>query len=116
MFPHYGSDCRVFAIEPYRKFLARARKRARVARAKTSLQVGSALDLPFGSASFDAVVIASVLCSVPSVSRTLSEVACVLRPGGQLRTILTVTFSSSVVVIAQRIFGSGSAKGQARSL
>ncbi len=104
MFPHYASDVRVFAIEPSKKFLARATERARAARATISLQVGSALDLPFGPASFDAVVIANVLCSVPSVSRVLEEVARVLRPGGEARLVEHVVSQRAVAHAAMHLF------------
>ncbi len=104
MFSHYGSDVRVFGIEPSKKFLARATERARTARATISLQIGSALDLPFESASFDAVVIANVLCSVPSVSRVLEEVARVLRPGGEVRLVEHVVSERAVAHVAMHLF------------
>ncbi len=104
MFPHYGTDVEVFAIEPSKKFLARATERARSARATISLQVGSALELPFESASFDAVVIANVLCSVPSVSRVLEEVARVLRPGAEARLVEHVVSERAVARAAMHLF------------
>ena len=44
----------------------------------------SAQELPFPNGSFDTVVCTLVLCTVPDPERTLSEVARVLAPGGQL--------------------------------
>jgi ubiquinone/menaquinone biosynthesis C-methylase UbiE len=41
--------------------------------------------LPFEDASFDAAVVAQVLCSVPSQADALGELRRVLRPGGELR-------------------------------
>ena len=50
-------------------------------------KVARAEGLPFEDGSFDAVVSATVLCSVQSVEQTLSEVKRVLKPGGQFRLI-----------------------------
>jgi ubiquinone/menaquinone biosynthesis C-methylase UbiE len=51
------------------------------------VQAGVGESLPFADASFDAVVCASVLCSVRSVEETLAEIKRVLKPGGRLRLI-----------------------------
>ena len=45
---------------------------------------GSALDLPFGRATFDTVFSAQVLEHVPEPKRLLAEAARVLKPGGHL--------------------------------
>jgi len=47
----------------------------------------SAEDLPFGDSSFDAVVCTLVLCTVDTPARAATEIARVLRPGGELRLI-----------------------------
>lgn len=87
MFAHYGSNVEVTAIDPTPSFLQRAQVVARQSRAHILLVTGSGLSLPFGTAIFDAVVIALVLCSVPSVGEILAEVKRVMKPGGQLRLI-----------------------------
>ncbi len=87
MFAHYGSNVQVTAIEPTAPFLQRAQEAERQSRAHISLVTGSGMSLPFGTAIFDAVVIAMVLCSVPSVEEVLAEVKRVMKPGGQLRLI-----------------------------
>lgn len=85
MFSCYGEGLEVVALEPDRKFLELARSAAARSRADASLLAASACGLPFPKGSFDAVVIAGVLCSVPSVDRALHEVHRVLRPRGELR-------------------------------
>ncbi|HST24947.1 MAG TPA: class I SAM-dependent methyltransferase [Gaiellaceae bacterium] len=50
-------------------------------------RLGDVQDLPFGEGEFDAAVAAWMLYHVPDVSRGLSELARVLRPGGRLVAI-----------------------------
>ena len=87
MFPHYPQGVRLVAIEPDDEFRVLAAERARAARATVEVRPGIAEHLPFPDGSFDAVVVASVLCSVRSVEAVLSEVKRVLKPGGKLRLI-----------------------------
>ncbi len=87
MFPHYPARVRVTAIDPEEDYLRLARERARQARARVEVRPGSAVDLQFPDASFDAVVSADVLCAVPSVAGALREVRRVLKPGRRLRLI-----------------------------
>lgn len=87
MFPHYGAGVEVTALEPDERFSALARPRADEAAARIQIIDGSVESLPFEAARFDAVVIAFVLCSVPSVPDALREIARVLRPGGELRLL-----------------------------
>lgn len=49
-----------------------------------ALLVGDALDLPFGEGSFDAVICSEVLEHIPDWRGAVSEIARVLKPGGQL--------------------------------
>lgn len=84
MFPHYTAGARVTAIEPDDAFaqLSHAKATSRIKVIK-----GAGESLPFSDASFDAVVLALVLCSVESISSILSEVRRVLRPSGRVRLI-----------------------------
>ena len=62
------------------------RLRARAAQREPSTRVIEAggEDLPFPDASFDTVVATLVLCTVVDPAKTLSEIARILRPDGQL--------------------------------
>jgi ubiquinone/menaquinone biosynthesis C-methylase UbiE len=64
----------------------------------------SAERLPFADASVDTVVSTLVLCTVEDPERTLSEIARVLRPGGQLLFVEHVRASSRVLAACQDLF------------
>lgn len=51
---------------------------------ETVYREGSAVDLPYGDASFDAVTLWNVIEHVPDYRRAIAEAARVLRPGGAL--------------------------------
>ena len=87
MFAHYPAAVVVEAIEPDEDSLSIARRRAEEAEATIHVSNASALELPFERESFDAVVIALVLCTVPDVQRALAEVTRVLRKGAPVRLI-----------------------------
>lgn len=69
--------------DPY--MLKRLRKKLAEADIEAEVVQAPAEELPFSDASFDAVLSVHVLCSVQSVSKTLSEVRRVLKPSGQFR-------------------------------
>ena len=87
MFPHYGRDARVTAIEPDDRFAAIAAPRQRAAAAAITVTHGTAEALPRAAASCDAAVLGLVLCSVADPTRALREVRRVVRPGGQVRLL-----------------------------
>ena len=83
--PHYRAATRVVALEPNVDMRALAEER--VARLGLPVDVvdGDGRALPFPDASFDTVVAAWVLCTIPHPDRALAEVHRVLRPAGTLR-------------------------------
>ena len=81
----YGPGVHVTATEPVDSFFELARKAAEGVDATVDLRLADAQDLPFEDASFDAVVVASVLCSVEHPERALAEIRRVLRPGAEVR-------------------------------
>jgi SAM-dependent methyltransferase len=96
MFPYYGPDARVEAIEPEEDFRAMAIARAAQSDGRIRAVDGDGMRLPFEADSFDAVVFGLVLCSVPSVERVLAEAFRVLRPGGKMRALEHVRSEEAV--------------------
>ncbi len=80
MLPLYPDPVELFALDPNREALDRARRRSPAA----GLMVGSAEHLPFPDAFFDTVVSGLVFCSVPDPARGLAEISRVLKPEGCL--------------------------------
>jgi ubiquinone/menaquinone biosynthesis C-methylase UbiE len=75
----------IVAVEPEDYLRAKAEEAA--ARAGRPIRLVDALAdrLPFEDASFDAAVVAQVLCSVPDQAAALNEVRRILKPDGELR-------------------------------
>jgi ubiquinone/menaquinone biosynthesis C-methylase UbiE len=86
MFAYYDANVRVEAIEPDADFRELAHAKA-VGRPNIHVADGDAMHLDFDDASFDAVIVSLVLCSVPSVEQVLREIHRVLRPGGRMRAL-----------------------------
>lgn len=85
MFPHYGDAVtEVVATEPDPHMLRRAEGRRQAAAVPIELRRADAQELPFGDDSFDTVVVALALCTVPDLGRALREARRVLHPDGQL--------------------------------
>jgi ubiquinone/menaquinone biosynthesis C-methylase UbiE len=73
----------VIGVDPSPIFVARARELAR-GLANISFQEADGRALPFGSATFDAVVFHTTLCHVPEPEAMLHEAVRLLRTGGHL--------------------------------
>jgi ubiquinone/menaquinone biosynthesis C-methylase UbiE len=100
---HYPTSVRrVLAIEPERHLRAMAVRAARDAPVPIEVVDGVAERAPAPDASFDAVVIAGVLCSVADPAPVLAEFARVLRPDGELRFYEHVVSEHAVAAWLQR--------------
>jgi ubiquinone/menaquinone biosynthesis C-methylase UbiE len=85
-FSHYPTSVsEVVAVEPERYLRERAQQAAARAPAPVSVVEGGADQLPGEAESFDAGVVALVLCTVPDQQSALAELHRVIRPGGELR-------------------------------
>lgn len=87
MLPHYRTGARVVATDPDAAALVHAAARAKQSPARVRFVEARAESLPFPDSTFDAVVGASVLCSVQSMQQALSEARRVLKREGQLRLL-----------------------------
>lgn len=82
--PHYPADVTITAIELSPAMLAIARQRAASLGRDADLRQGDAEHLPVGDASFDTVVCALSLCTIPDPGTAISEMKRALVPGGRL--------------------------------
>lgn len=82
--PHYGPDVTVTGVELSPAMLAIARDRAAALGLAVDLREGDAERLPLDDASFDTVVCALALCSIPDPAAAIAEMKRVLVPGGTL--------------------------------
>ena len=82
--PHYPDGVTITGIELSPAMLAIARQRAADLGRDVTLREGDAEHLPFGDASFDTVVCALSLCTIPSPAAAIGEMRRVLVPGGRL--------------------------------
>ena len=82
--PHYPADATISGIELSPAMLAIARQRAADLGREADLREGDAEHLPFADASFDTVVCALSLCSIPDPATAIGEMKRVLVPGGRL--------------------------------
>jgi ubiquinone/menaquinone biosynthesis C-methylase UbiE len=84
-FRHYPTSVNdVVAVEPEPYLRERAERAASGAPVSVSVARGDADCLPGEDQSFDAGVVALVLCTVPDQQSALAELYRVIRPGGEL--------------------------------
>jgi len=82
--PGYPAEVTLAGIELSPAMLAIARQRAADLGREADLRDGDAERLPFDDASFDTVLCALSLCTIPSPEAAVGEMRRVLRPGGRL--------------------------------
>jgi ubiquinone/menaquinone biosynthesis C-methylase UbiE len=82
--PHYPPDTAVTGIELSPAMLTIARQRAAGLGRHADLREGDAEHLPFADASFDTVVCALSLCTIPNPATAIGEMNRVLVPAGRL--------------------------------
>jgi ubiquinone/menaquinone biosynthesis C-methylase UbiE len=81
---HYPADATVAGVELSPAMLAIARQRAADLGREVDIREGDAERLPFADASFDTVVCALSLCSIPDPATAVGEMRRVLVAGGRL--------------------------------
>jgi ubiquinone/menaquinone biosynthesis C-methylase UbiE len=82
--PHYPADTTITGVELSPAMLAIARQRAADLGRDVDLHEGDAQRPPFDDASFDTVVCALSLCTIPDPATAINEMHRVLVPGGRL--------------------------------
>ena len=82
--PFYPDDVTLTGIDLSPAMLALAKRRAADLGREVELVVGDAQTLPFDDESFDTVVTALALCSIPDPAAAIGEMKRVLVPGGRL--------------------------------
>lgn len=105
MFPYFtavtpdAAAVTLFAIEPDPHMRRRAVERARDLGLEITIEDAGAEALPFADGSFDVVIASLVFCTIPDVDAALSEVARVLKPGGEFRFLEHVRGDGTVGVV-----------------
>ena len=81
---HYRAEVTISGVDVSPAMLAIARRRADDLGRRVDLREGDAENLPFPDASFDTVVCALALCTIPRPVAAVGEMRRVLAPGGRL--------------------------------
>jgi ubiquinone/menaquinone biosynthesis C-methylase UbiE len=82
--PFYPADATLVGVDLSPAMLEVTRRSSAELGVAVELHEGDAEHLPFADASFDTVVSALALCSIPRPPAAVAEMARVLRPGGTL--------------------------------
>ncbi len=92
---HYRQAKEVVGIDSNRAMLRRAIRRTWETKIPVRLVAADARRLPFPDGSFDAVVVALSLCTIPNPAKTLAELNRVAAPGSSLHFLEHVRSSKS---------------------
>jgi ubiquinone/menaquinone biosynthesis C-methylase UbiE len=101
--PYYADGVRLTGIEFVPAMLDIARRRAVELGRSVDLRLGDAQALEFEDATFDTVVCALSLCTIPDDRGTVAEVRRVLRPGGRFVALEHVRSPARAVRGVQRL-------------
>lgn len=101
--PSYPSGVRLTGVDLTREMLAQARRRSQDIGVAIALAEGDAQALPFADATFDTVVCAYAMCSVPDERAAVLEMRRVLLPGGRLILVDHIRSSVAPLFWLQRL-------------
>jgi ubiquinone/menaquinone biosynthesis C-methylase UbiE len=101
--PHYQADATVTGIELSPAMLGIARERAADLGRDVDFREGDAEHLPFDDSSFDTVICALALCSIPDPTAAIGEMKRVLVPGGRLLLLDHIGSTWLPIYAAQRL-------------
>ena len=101
--PFYPKDVRLTGVELSPAMIEVAHARARELDIEADLRVGDAQALPFSDESFDTVVIALSLCTIPDDRKAVAEALRVPRRGGRLLLFEHVRSPNPYVRAVQRV-------------
>jgi len=103
--PHYPAAATVTGIDLSPAMLGIARSRAAELGIAAELIEGDAEALPFDDSTFDTVVCALSLCSIPNPAAAIAEMKRVLLPGGRLLLLDHIGSSWPPIYAAQWLLG-----------
>jgi len=103
---HYPAAVTLTGVELSPEMLAIARRRAADLGREVDLHEGDAEHLPFADATYDTVVCALSLCTIPDPAAAIAEMRRVLVPGGLLLLLDHIRSTWPPVYAAQRLFAS----------
>ncbi|WP_431245304.1 class I SAM-dependent methyltransferase [Leifsonia xyli] len=99
--PYYRDDVSLVGVDLSPAMLAIARRRADELGWAVDLREGDAERLPFDDATFDTVVCALALCSIPRPDVAVAEMARVVVPGGSVVLVDHVRSDAALIFAGQ---------------
>jgi len=101
--PHYSADVALTGVDLSPAMLDVARSRAEDLDLEVDLREGDSAQLPLDDESFDTVVCALSLCTIPDPARAIDEMKRALVPGGRLLLLDHVGSTWPPVYALQRL-------------